>query len=60
MKTIIVLAMTTATVSGAMGLSTAQSWSAPFDARPEALMIGATMLLVASLLRHGFAQNSTK
>jgi hypothetical protein len=60
MKTIIVLAMTTATVSGAMGMSAAPSWAAAFDARPEALMVGASLLLLASLIRHGSAQKHTK
>jgi hypothetical protein len=60
MKTIIVFAMTAATVSGAMGLSAAPGWAAAFDARPEALMIGASLLLMASLIRHRASQNHTK
>lgn len=60
MKTIIVVAMTAASVSGAMGMSTSRDWAAAFDARPEALMIGASLLLLASLIRHGTSQNHTK
>lgn len=60
MKTIAVLAMTTATVSGAMGMSAAPGWAATFDARPEALMIGASLLLVASLIRHRSSPSSAK
>jgi hypothetical protein len=60
MKTIIVLAMTTATVSGAMGVATVPGWAPASDARPEALMIGATLLLVASLIRHRFTQSKTR
>lgn len=60
MKTLIVLAITTATASGAMGMSASQKWAAAFDARPEALMIGASLLLVASLIRHTTSQNHTK
>ena len=60
MRTIIVLAITTATTSGAMGMSASRDWVAAFDARPEALMIGASLLLLASLIRHGMSQNHTK
>lgn len=60
MRTIIVLAMTTATASGAMGMSTSRHWAAAFDARPEALMIGVSLLLAASLIRHGTSQNHAK
>jgi hypothetical protein len=60
MKTIIAVAMATASVSGAMGVSTSRDWAATFDARPEALMIGASLLLVASLIRHRFTQNDPK
>ena len=60
MKTIIVLAFTTVTATGAMGVSASQKWAAAFDARPEALMIGASLLLVASLIRHRFTRSSPK
>ena len=60
MKTLIVLAITAATASGAMGMSASQKWAAAFDARPEALMIGASLLLMASLIRHRASQNHTK
>jgi hypothetical protein len=60
MKTLIVLVMTTAAVGGAMGLTTAPNWAASFDARPEALIVGASMLLVASLIRQRVSQNRIK
>lgn len=60
MRTIVVLVITTAGASGAMGMSASRDWAAAFDARPEALMIGASLLLLASLLRHGVSQNHSK
>lgn len=60
MKTIIAVVMATATVSGAMGVSTSRDWAATIDARPEALMIGASLLLVASLIRHRLTRSNPK
>jgi hypothetical protein len=60
MKTLIVLVITTAAAGGAMGLTAAPNWAASFDARPEALMVGASMLLVASLIRQKVAQKRLK
>ena len=46
---------------GAVALPASAVWvSQPLDARPEAVLVGATFLVVASGLRRGFPHKSSK
>lgn len=45
---------------GAVALPASMSWAQPLDARPEAVLVGATLLVVASGLRHGFPHKHSK
>ena len=45
---------------GAMALPASAAWAPPLDARPEAVLVGATLLMVASGLRRGFPQKHSK
>jgi hypothetical protein len=43
-----------------MGLPASAALARPLDARPEAVLVGATLLLVASGLRRGFPHKHSK
>ena len=46
---------------GAVALPASAAWvNQPLDARPEAVLVGATLLFVASGLRRGFPQKHSK
>ena len=45
---------------GAVALPASASWAQPLDARPEAVLVGATLLVVASGLRRGFLHKQPK
>ena len=58
MKLAIVFSMTIAAGAGAIAMPASASWGRPIAAQPEALIIGASLLVLASLLRHGSSQKT--
>ena len=58
MKLAIVFSMTIAAGAGAMAMPASASWGWPIAAQPEALIIGASLLVLASLLRHGSSKKT--
>jgi hypothetical protein len=53
MKLAIVFSMTIVAAAGAVAMPASASWGRPIGAQPEALIIGASLLALASILRHG-------
>ena len=55
------LALIVVGVVGAVALPASASWiNQPLDARPEAVLVGTTLLFVASGLRRGFLHKQPK
>ncbi len=55
MKLAIFALITVAATSGALAMPTSGSWGPPIGAQPEALLTGAGLLVLASILRRGVA-----
>ncbi len=61
MKVVLALAMIVVGAVGAVALPASAAWvHQPLDARPEAVLVGATLLVLASGLRRGFPQKQPK
>ena len=60
MKLAIVALITVAATSGALAMPVSGSWGAPIGAQPEAVITGASLLMLASILRKGFPQKKVK
>lgn len=60
MKLAVLVLMTVAGTAGALAMPTSIAWVRPHDARPEALIIGAGLLVLASVLRHRSPHSDTK
>ncbi|MEO8682234.1 MAG: hypothetical protein ABI665_24515 [Vicinamibacterales bacterium] len=52
MKFLLMFSMAVVTVVGTVGLPVPNGWQPPHDARPEAVVSGATLLILASILRN--------
>jgi hypothetical protein len=59
MKLAIVAFITAAATGGALAMPTSVSWE-PIGAQPEALLTGAGLLVLASLLRRGVAAKKVR
>ena len=58
---LLALALIVVGAVGAGALPASAAWvHQPLDARPEAVLVGATLLIVASGLRRGFPHTSSK
>jgi len=53
MKLFIVALITVAAASGALAMPASGSWGPSIGAQPEALLTGASLLVLASILRRG-------
>jgi hypothetical protein len=60
MKVVLALSLMIVGSAGTVALPTSAAWAQPLDARPEAILVGATLLLLASGLRRGFLQKQSK
>lgn len=60
MKLATVFSIIIAVAAGSVAMPASDSWMRPLDAQPEALVIGASLLVLASLLRHGLPQKGAK
>ncbi len=60
MKLAIFAMITVAASGGALAMPVSVSWGPPVGAQPEALIMGASLLVLASILRHGSLQKKTK
>jgi hypothetical protein len=56
LKLVAVSMMTITAAAGATAMTVSKAWAVSLDARPEALMVGAGLLLVASILRSRLPQ----
>lgn len=55
MKFAIFAFITAAATGGALAMPTSGSWGPPIGAQPEALLTGAGLLVLASIIRRGVA-----
>ena len=60
MKLAIFALITVAAAGGALATPTSASWGRPIGAQPEAVIMGASLLVLASILRHGSLQKKMK
>ena len=60
MKLAIFALITMAATSGALAMPMSGSWGAPIGAQPEALLTGASLLVLASILRRGSPQKKVQ
>ena len=56
MKLAIFALITVAVAGGALAMPASGSWGPPIGAQPEAVITGASLLVLASILRHGSPQ----
>ena len=60
MKLAIVFSMTIAAAAGALAMPQSENWVRPLGAEPEALIVGASLLMLAWLLRQGLPSKDAK